>query len=133
MFDLKSVRIVAFGDSSFANLHDYGSQGGLLIFVVDKNGLYNLIAWQSKRIKRVVNASLSAECLEAVEAAETAILIRHKLEDMLSMEHDSIPISVLCDNKGLVDAVHKTTSIQNQSNLSIVQLHPGGNSNQLEI
>ena len=114
-FDLKSVRIVAFGDSSFANLHDYGSQGGLLIFVVDKNGLYNLIAWQSKRIKRVVNASLSAECLEAVEAAETAILIRHKLEDMLSMEHDSIPISVLCDNKGLVDAVHKTTSIQNKA------------------
>ena len=115
MFDLKSVRIVAFGDSSFANLHDYGSQGGLLIFVVDKNGLYNLIAWQSKRIKRVVNASLSAECLEAVEAAETAILIRNKLEDMLSMEHDSIPISVLCDNKGLVDAVHKTTSIQNKA------------------
>ena len=115
MFDLESVRIVTFCDSSFGNLHDYGSQGGSLIFLIDRNGLFNLISWKSKRIKRVVNASLSAECLEAVDAAETSLLIRNKLEDMLSLNHGSLPISILCDHKGLVEAVHKSTSIQNKA------------------
>ena len=114
-FLLDSVRIVTFCDAAFANLPDYGSQGGFMCFLVDDQGTYNLISWQSKRIKRVVNSSLSAECLAAVEAAETSVLIRHKLEEMLCLERGSIPISILSDSKSLVEAVHKSTSVQNKS------------------
>ena len=113
--DLKSIRLVTFCDAAFANLPDYGSQGGQMTFIVDKNGVNNLIAWKSKRIKRVVNSSLSAECLIGVEAAETAILIRDKLEQMLCYPPQTIPISVISDSKSLVESVHKTTSVENKA------------------
>ena len=76
------MRIVSFCDAAFANLSDYGSQGRFMNFIVDKKGSYILVSWQSKRMKRVGNSSLSAECLVAVEAAETCILLRTKIEEM---------------------------------------------------
>ena len=82
--------------------------------MVDGAGNCSLICWQSKHIKRVVNSSLSAECLEAVEAAETCILLRAIIEDMLCLDADSVKISILSDNKSLVEAVHKTTSLENK-------------------
>ena len=85
-----------------------------MTFVVDRNGIHNLIAWQSKRIKRIVNSTLSAECLIGVEATETAVMIRTKLEEMLCYPPKSIPISILCDAKSVVESVHKTTSVTNK-------------------
>ena len=108
-FDSSSVRIVSFCDAAFTNLSDYGSQGGFMNFIVDKKGSYSLVSWQSKRIKRVVNSSLSAECLVAFEAAEMFILLRTKIEEMLCLTPESIHVSVLSDNKSLVDAVHIST------------------------
>ena len=37
--DLRTVRIVTFCDAAHANLNDKGSQGGLLIFLVDMKGI----------------------------------------------------------------------------------------------
>lgn len=112
--DLKTVRIVTFCDASHANLADKGSQGGLLVFLVDDKGVYSLVYWHSKRVKRVVSSSLSAECLTAVDAAETSFLLRHKLEEMLCLPSLTLKISVLCDNKSLVQAAHRTTSLENK-------------------
>ena len=112
--DLRTVRIVTFCDAAHANLSDRGSQGGLLIFLVDMKGVYSLIHWHSKRVKRVVSSSLSAECLTAVDAAETSFLLRNKLEEMMCLESHTLKISILSDNKSLVQAVHKTTSLENK-------------------
>ena len=112
--DLSTIHIVCFTDASFANLPDRGSQGGFIMFVVDDKGVYSTIAWQSKRIKRVVNSSLSAECLEAVEAAETCILLRARLEELLCIPSQSIKISLITDSKSLLDAVHTSTSVENK-------------------
>ena len=112
--DLRTVQIVTFCDAAHANLSDRGSQGGLLIFLVDIKGVYSLIHWHSKRVKRVVSSSLSAECLTAVDAAETSFLLRHKLEEMLCLGSQTLKISILSDNKSLVQAVHKTTSLENK-------------------
>ena len=105
---------MCFSDASFANLPDKGSQGGYIIFLVDDKGKYVVLAWQSKRIKRVVNSSLSAECLQAVEAAETCILLRDRLEDILCLPNKSVQVSIIVDNKSLMDAVHTSTSVENK-------------------
>ena len=112
--DLRTIRIVTFCDAAHANLSDRGSQGGLLIFLVDMKGVYSLIHWHSKRLKRVVSSSLAAECLTAVDAAETSFLLRNKLEEMMCLDSHTLKISILSDNKSLVQAVHKTTSLENK-------------------
>ena len=112
--ELSSVGLVCFCDASLANLQDKGSQGGFLIFLVDGAGAFSLLCWQSKRIKRVVNSSLSAECLEAVDAAETCLLISDRLEEMLCRPSGSIKITLVTDNRSLVDAVHRSTSVENR-------------------
>ena len=110
--DLSSCQMISFCDASFANLPDRGSQGGNITFIVDQRGIYCPIAWQSKRIKRVVNSTLAAECLEAVNSAEICILLRSTLETFLCCPKNSIKITIISDNKSLVDAAHTTTSVE---------------------
>ena len=73
--ELQTCSIVGFCDASFANLPDSGSQGAFIIFLVDSNGLYCPLAWQSRRIRRVVHSTIAAECLSAVEVAETCTFL----------------------------------------------------------
>ena len=74
-FDFSSCSVISFCDASFANLPNAGSQGGFICLLVDKNGVYFPIAWQSRKVKRVVKSTLAAECLSAVEAAELIVYI----------------------------------------------------------
>ena len=108
---IKSCQIVAFCDASHANLPDRGSQGGFIIFLIDKIGTYCPISWQSKRIKRVVNSTLAAECLAAVETAESCLLLQSTLCDILNSK---LKVSVFSDNRSLVDAAHTTTLMENK-------------------
>ena len=108
---IKKSHIVAFCDASHANLPDRGSQGAYLIFIIDEIGHYCLISWQSKRIKRVVNSSLAAECLSAVETAEECMLIKTTMKHLLGIQ---MSIHILSDNKSLVDATHTTNQMENK-------------------
>ena len=56
-FDHTACRIVTFTDASFADLPDMGSQGAYVTFLCDKYGSFCLLAWQSRRIRRVVRPS----------------------------------------------------------------------------
>ena len=49
-----------------------------------------------------------------MEAADTCILLRATLEEYLCREKDSIKITIICDNKSLVNAVHTSTSVENK-------------------
>ena len=111
-FDLSTCRIVAFSDASFANLRGCGSQGAYMIFLCDGRGIWCLISWQSRRIVRVVNSTLAAECLAAVEAAQASIALSHHISGMLGCH--KIPISVLCDNRSVVDAAHSSTAVKDK-------------------
>ena len=112
-FDFKSCTIVAFCDASFANLLNAASQGGFLLFLTDKNGMYSPIAWQSRKIRRVVKSTLAAECLSAVEAAEMMIYIASLLKNLLNSK-DNFPTYLYCDNKNLVNSVHSTTNLEDK-------------------
>ena len=112
--DTQSCYFVGFCDASFANLPDNGSQGAYIIFLIDKTGSYSVIAWQSRRIRRVVHSTIAAECLAAVEVAETCVYLNKTLQLMLGKNNKEIPITILCDNKSLVDQLHTTTAIENK-------------------
>ena len=112
-FDIKSCAVVTFTDASFANLPNAGSQGGFISLLVDKNGFYCPVAWQSRKIRRVVKSTIAAECLAAVEAAEITLYIATVLIEILQ---SSTPIEtcVLCDNRNLVNSVHSSTNLEDK-------------------
>ena len=74
LFDIgntEEMKLIAYHEASFANLQDRGSQGGIIIFVTDQNECKaSPIAWQSRKLKRVVKRTLAAETLFQVEASE---------------------------------------------------------------
>ena len=111
------LRITAYSDASFANLNDGGSQGGYIIFLVGSNNKYMPIAWQSKRIKRIVKSTLAAETLAMVDMAEACIYYRKLLLELLQLEDNSTNIEIICktDNSCHYDAVHSITQILDKS------------------
>ena len=114
-FDHTACRIVTFTDASFVNLPDRGSQGAYVTFLCDKYGSYCLLAWQSRRIRRVVNSTKAAECLAAVKASDASIALSYMLSAMLFSDDECrIPISILSDSKSLVDSVHSSTAVENK-------------------
>ena len=109
----KDFQIVAYSDASFANLMDGGSQGGYIIFLVGENSKYIPVAWQSKRIKRVVKSTLAAETLALVDLAEACLFFRKLLLELLQLEDYPTNLRIFCktDNSCLYDAVHSSTQI----------------------
>ena len=71
--NLERLKTVAYSDASFGNLTVGGSQGGYMYFLVGNNDKYMPIAWQSKRIRRVIKTTLAAESLSMVDLAEACI------------------------------------------------------------
>ena len=114
--DLSQCSVVSFCDASFGTLPNGGSQGAFITFLVDNNGTYCPIAWQSRRIRRVVKSTLAAECLAAIESAESSVLLCTILKELLScqMDCDSVNVVIFCDNRNLVDSVHSTTNIEDK-------------------
>ena len=106
---MTTCRIVAHGDASFANLRDRGSQGGYLIFLVDDNGFFCPLSWQSKRIHRVVGCTLAAECLAINSAADAAIHLRAIISELAPSV--KAPIHVFSDNESLVSNAHSSTPV----------------------
>ena len=81
--DLSNCYVVSFCDASFGTLPNGGSQGAFITLLVGQNGVYSPIAWQSRRVRRVVKSTIAAECLAAIEAAENAILLTFALREIL--------------------------------------------------
>ena len=115
--DLSTVHIAAFGDASFANLRDKGSQGGHVVLLVDANGYYSIVTWRSKSVKRVVRSTLAAECCAVNDAADAAIHARHILCELLPKSKP--PLHLYSDNNALVKAAHSTTPVEEKA----LQIH----------
>ena len=109
----KLLQIIAYSNASFANVTDGGSQGGYIIFLVGNNNQYMPIAWQSKRIKRIVKSTLGAETLVMVDLTEACFYYRKLILDLLQLEDHPTNIKITCktDNSCLYDAGHSTTQI----------------------
>ena len=108
--DMKTWHFVKYHDASFANLDDGRSQGAYVIFLTDEtNDLVVPIAWQSKRIKRVVKSTLAAETLSLVEGAEASFWMKSVLNELTG--NTDFDIECCSDSQFLCNAVRTSTAI----------------------
>jgi len=61
--DDNDLCLMIFSDAALRDLTDGGSQGGYVIFLVGKSGKFSPIWWNSKKIRRVVHSTLTAETI----------------------------------------------------------------------
>ncbi|CAL4101841.1 unnamed protein product, partial [Meganyctiphanes norvegica] len=93
--DPKLMKLVVFSDASHANLPDgYSSAGGYIIFLVGNNKRSCPLAWEAKKIRRVVKSTLAAETLALVEAVDMAYYLE-----------------CFIDNKSLWENAHSTKGV----------------------
>ena len=108
---LEDAKIICYSDASFGTLNDGGSQGGYVIFLSNSDSSVVIpIAWQSRRVRRVVKSTLAAETLALVDAAETSFWICCILQDLIRSV-TTIPIDCRTDCQSLVDASHSSKPI----------------------
>ena len=112
--DLSKAKIITFSDASHANLPDgYSSAGGFIIFLVGENGKSCPLAWEAKKMRRVVKSTLAAETLAASDAVDMSYYLGSVLSEVLFNVKDSNVIHISCfvDNQSLVENVHSTKNV----------------------
>ena len=67
--------LVAYVGAAFGDLHNGRSLSVYLIFFVNPNEKFNLISWQSKRIKTIVHSSLATEPLAKLDGIDLVLYI----------------------------------------------------------
>ena len=105
----KTLRLEAFSDASLSNLTDGSSQLVYIIFLTDAKRTAVPICWASKKSKRVARSTLTAETLAAIEAVDSALVLKRNIEEILKIELPSIYLMV--DNKSLYDAVRTSNTL----------------------
>ena len=94
-------------DSSYNNLNNGGSQGGFLIFLMDKTGRLSPIMWQSKRICQVIKSTMAAETLALVDAVEASFWLPKLFIEICSTTEKLVvlPLDCYIDSKPLHEAL----------------------------
>ena len=109
---LENCYLECFSDAAFANLVGSGSQGGFIIFLRGDDGKRCPIYWQSKRIRRVVKSTLSAEALALLDCLETAVYLARILQEISGC--GNLKIRSFVDNKSLVESLHSSRSVEDR-------------------
>ena len=80
------------------------------MFLQGRNGKYMLLARQSRKLKRVVKSTLTAETLALQEVIEAAIMIKAMFLEILNVDAHNQILLIKCvtDTKPLHDAVCST-------------------------
>ena len=107
----ENLRIAVYVDATLASSSNGGSQDGYLIFIVGENRKCSLLNWQSKRIKRAVRSSLSAETLVFCDALDDAIFLQQMVSELLFNKTFIIPIDVYTDNRSLYNILNLTNAV----------------------
>lgn len=112
MDSLEDCFMECYSDASFANLVGNGSQGGMVIFLRGVGEKRCPIFWQTRKIRRVVKSTHSAETLALLECAETAVYLANLLQEVSGCA--KLKIKCFVDNKSLVDALHSCKSVEDK-------------------
>ena len=107
------IALICFSDASFANVKCGDSQDELLVFLEGSDGRYMLLDRQSRKLKRVVKSTLTAETLALQEVIEVAYMIRCLLLEILRQEQQNqiLPMKCTTDRRSLDDAVYSSKTI----------------------
>ena len=111
----KELKVVVFTDTSLGNINEgTGSTGAYIIWLMDNTGQCCPIAWNAKKIKRVVRSTLAAEMLSLEEGLEASFYYRHMLEDILGFEQKTIKIEAYVDNKSVIEALLSARMVEDK-------------------
>ena len=102
--NLSKTKLICFTDASFGNLPDGASQGGYIVFLVAENGKCAPLTWQSRKLRRVVKSTLSAETMALMEGVECSILLRAIFRELIGQTNE-IPIFGIIDSASLIDSL----------------------------
>ena len=119
--DLQKVKLITLSDASHANLPDgFSSAGGFIIILVGENGKSCPLAWESKKIRRVVKSTLAAETLAVSDAVDVAYYLGSMLSEIIFGVRDEnvIPIVSYVDNYSLFENAYSTKNV-NEKRLRI--------------
>ena len=110
---LEKCTLECYADAAFKNLPSKGSQGGIIIFLKDKNGQKCPLIWQSKKQDRVADSTLTAETLALLEGAKTSIY----LAAILKRIFNKADLKIICfsDNKSLTDSLTSLKQVKDKS------------------
>ena len=108
---LENCYLDCYSDASFANICDGSSQGGFIIFLRDLEGKRCPVLWQSRKIRRIVKSTLSAEAMALLDCAEAAVYIANILYELSLFK-----LKIVChiDNKSLYDALHSSKHVEDR-------------------
>ena len=109
---IESAALICFSDASSGNLKCGGSLGGMIVFIEELDGIYMPLSWQSRKLRRVVKSTLTAEALALQEFIEVAFMIKYILLEILDLnvEKQILPIKCITDSKCLHDAVYSSNN-----------------------
>ena len=112
MNDINNCCLECYSDASFANLSGGGSQGGMIVFLRDHKEASCPIYWQTRKIRRVVKSTLSAETMALLDCAEAGIFLANVMADITSLA--PLPVKCYIDNRSLVKSLHSSKYIEDR-------------------
>ena len=110
--DVNKVEFLCFTDASLGNLRGNASQRGYITFRLGGNKRYAPIAWQSKKIPRMVKSTLAAETLALQEGSEHCYAWKAFLSELVG-QHE-FPISIYTDSKSLAKSLLSTNTLRDK-------------------
>ena len=72
------------------------------------------IAWQSKRVSRVVNSTMAAETLAMVKALDAGFLVASLVGELLHNGEKKIQLDAVTDSEALYESAYSTKSLQDR-------------------
>ena len=109
--DISKLKLYVFSDASLCNLPDkvFSTHAHVIFLVSDQDA--SPLSWCSKKIKRVVNDILSAECMALGHAIDEAMMLRNSILEALCVTHkDYVPIICYIDSKSLCENIHSSNN-----------------------
>ena len=109
---IKSAALICFSETSFGHLKCCGSQGGMVVFIEGSNGKYMPLTWQSRKLRRIIKNTLTAETLALQEVLEVAFMIKYILLEILNLnvENQILPIKCVTNSKSLHHTVYSSNN-----------------------
>lgn len=92
--DMKTLGILLFTDSSFANERGLKSQLGSVIVLADKEGRANLVHYGSGRWNRVTKSVMASEQHSLIPVFDNAFTVQHLLKEIIGKP---VPIESFVD------------------------------------
>ena len=96
-----------YADASLGNNSDGSTQGGFIIFL-HSSGKRIPLAWQSRKLKRIVHSTLAAETLALSDGIDAAIVLRDQMQEGICKKLD---IFCFTDNKSLLDSINSLKNV----------------------